>query len=79
MSAAIDYLVLLDAMADDTATAMRAGWRQFLNGAFEAVKSIGFPRHRNIEGFVIFITAQVAACHESSPRLNGPGNQSFGH
>src|SRR2546423_14354983 len=41
---------------------MRTGWRQRMNGAFEAVKRLCLPFYYYLKGFVIFIARNFRTC-----------------
>jgi hypothetical protein len=57
MSAAIDFSALLDAMADDAAVTMSAGWCHRVNSAFEAVETHGAAILSNSESLIVFVAA----------------------
>lgn len=71
MSAAVKGIVLLDTMSDDTAVAMCADGRKFLNGALETIEGIGFALHLHFECLVVVITALNTLSHGLAP-LAGP-------
>src|SRR5688572_21642094 len=54
---------VLAAVADDAAAAVRAGRRQRVDGAFEAVEGVGAIAHHHLEGLVVIVAAGVAAGH----------------
>jgi hypothetical protein len=58
-----DLSALLDAMTDDSATAMRAGRRHRVNSAFEAVESHSPAVLHNPESSIILITAMITFSH----------------
>ena len=61
MHAAENRSIMLDAMPDDTAAAMRAGRRERLDGTFERVEDHGAVGHPNLEAFVVVVVALLAA------------------
>jgi hypothetical protein len=64
MITAEHYAVLLQAVAYDPYTAMRADGRKQLDRAFEAIERIGFRRGDHLKRFVVLIPASVAFWHE---------------
>src|SRR5262245_59746370 len=66
MSAAEHRAVLFDAMTEYLATAMRTRGRQGMDGALERIESMLLAFHRDREGFVIVISANVTS-HRSTP------------
>ena len=69
MSAAVDDVIFLDAMPQDPATAMRTGRRKFLGRALETVERVALSCHRNREGLVVVVPANVASRHDVTFRL----------
>jgi hypothetical protein len=49
-----------DSVADDSATTMFTLGRQCVDGAFETVEIMGDPVDNDLEGFVVFVTANFA-------------------
>ena len=64
MITAEHYAVLLQAVAYDPHTAMRANGREHLDRTFEAIESIGFVRGDYLKRFVVFIPASIAFWHK---------------
>jgi hypothetical protein len=71
MGAAVDNVVLLDAVPDNPASAMRTGRSEFLYSALEAVERVGLPCHRDVEGLVVVVSAKVTSSHGLSFRSPG--------
>jgi hypothetical protein len=44
-------------MADNTNTAMRARWSEFMDCAFEAIKSMRLTLGYDLKGFVVVVSA----------------------
>jgi len=63
MGAAEDVSVVLHAMPDNAASAMRAGGRKSLNRAFKAVERHRTPAHSDFEALVVIIAALLASSH----------------
>jgi hypothetical protein len=61
---------LLEAMPDDADSAMIAGWRERMNGAFEAIKGMRLAVHRVLRGFVVVIAAGFTCSHDVHLRRN---------
>src|SRR5690606_36069576 len=55
--------MLLQAVTDDRAAALRAFWRHDGDGAFEAVEIPGLVPAHDLESFVVFIAAVIAFHH----------------
>jgi hypothetical protein len=55
--------VLFDAVADDAAVAGRADRREHRDCAFEAVEDVSFAIHRNLECFVVIVSADFTFGH----------------
>src|SRR5688572_4647729 len=53
MGAAVELAAALDAMADDLASAVRAGRSQSVDGALKCVERMRSPGHRNLERLVV--------------------------
>ena len=58
-----DLAVGFDAVADDTAIAVRANRRQRVDCALETVESVTFSAHDYLKRFVIIILANFASSH----------------
>lgn len=67
MSAAIDFAGLLDAVADDSATTMSAGWCHRVNSAFEAVKGHCPAILSNSESLIILVATMITSRHFRNP------------
>lgn len=65
MNAAKDLSVLLDAMPDNAALAMRARRGKRMDRAFEAVEDVALPADDYFESFVIFVFANFALSHNN--------------
>ena len=63
MDAAEDGAVVLDPMPDDAAAAMRAGGRERLDRAFEAVEDHGAAAHGDLEALVVVVAALFTSRH----------------
>ncbi len=63
MVTAEHLFALLQAVADDAHTAMRAGGCQHMNRAFKTVEGIGLAPRSYLEGLVVVVTARVAYRH----------------
>jgi hypothetical protein len=63
-----DLSVRLDAVADDTAVAVRANRRQRMDRTFEAVESVTLSAHDDFKRLVIFVLANFACRHTSFVR-----------
>ena len=63
MVAAEHLFALLQAMADDAHTAMRACGRQHIDGAFKTVEGMGLTPRSYLKGLVVVVTARVAYRH----------------
>ncbi|MBA2584884.1 MAG: hypothetical protein H0U99_00160 [Chthoniobacterales bacterium] len=66
MDAAKNLAVSFHAVTDDFATAVRAGRRDHVDGAFEAVEGVSFTPGGDLKRFVVVIAAHVAFSHISS-------------
>ena len=51
---------LVQAVTDEAHAAMRAGGRELMDRAFEAVERIGLALRHNLKGLVVVVTARVA-------------------
>ena len=58
-----DLCVRFDAVADDTAIAMRANRRQRVNCAFEAIKDVALSAYDDFKRLVVFVLANFASRH----------------
>jgi len=63
MDTAEDVSVVLYAMPDDAAVAMRASGCKSLNSTFETVEHHGASAHRDLKALVVVVTALVAPSH----------------
>ena len=68
MYAAEDGVAVLNTVADDAAAAMRAGGRERLDRAFEAVEDHGAAAHGDLEALVVVVAALRASAHSSPPQ-----------
>lgn len=66
MLAAEKGALSLEAVTDNTDAAMRAGRRQRVDRAFEAVVSVSFAAQNNLKSFVIIVAAGLADCHDTT-------------
>jgi hypothetical protein len=66
-----DFAVRFDAVADDTATAVRANWRERVDCALEAVEDVALSAHDYFKGFVILVFANFAFSHTQFVRTRG--------
>lgn len=63
MDAAKDLSIGFHAVADDTAVAVRANWRQCMDCAFEAIKRVMLVANDHLKRFVVVIFANFAFSH----------------
>ena len=63
MDAAINAAVLLHAVSDDFAAAVRADRRQSVDRALKAVERVMLSAHHHLEGLVILVFANFACRH----------------
>jgi len=63
MGAAKDLTLLFNAMPEYPTPAMRAGRRQGVNRALEAVKGMAFSCHGYFKSFVIVVSTRLTFCH----------------
>jgi hypothetical protein len=63
MGAAIDFGALLDAVAHNSAIAMRADRRHSVNGTFEAIEGLRPALLRDLERLVVIVAACVTLRH----------------
>ena len=57
---------LLKAMPDDADSAVIAGWRERMNGAFEAIIGMRLAVHRDLKRLVVVIAAGFTCSHDLS-------------
>ena len=69
MNATEDLSVRLDAVADDTAIAVRANRRQRVNCALEAIEGVALSGHYDFKRLVIFVFANFAYRHTEIFRM----------
>jgi|1185.fasta_scaffold58544_2 hypothetical protein len=60
---------LLQTMSDDADSAMTAGGREHVNGAFETIERMRVAVHRDLKGLVILIAAGFTSRHGLVPLL----------
>jgi hypothetical protein len=65
MGTAEDFAVAFDAVSNDLAIAVGAGWRQHVNGALETVEGMFLTILANRKCFVILVPAHLALGHSS--------------
>ena len=66
-----DLSVRFDAMADDTAIAVRAPRRQGMDCALEAIKDVALSAHDDFKRLVIIVLANFAYRHTRFVRARG--------
>ena len=66
MRAAVEGVVRLDPVANDSTTAVCANRSQLLNGAFKAVEHVPVSRGKDFEREVILVAAHFADRHTTS-------------
>ena len=66
-----DLSVRFDAVADDTAVAMRANRRQRMNRALEAIERVTLSAHDDFKRLVVFVLANFTSRHTQSVRARG--------
>jgi hypothetical protein len=66
-----DFSVGFDAVAHDTATAVRTNRRQRVDRALEAVESVTLSAHDDFKRLVIFVLANFACRHTQFVRARG--------
>lgn len=66
MLAAEEGALLLEAVTDDTDAAMRAGRRQRMDRAFEAVEGVGLAALDHLKRLVVIVPAGFADCHDTT-------------
>ena len=77
MAAAVDLAIRLDAVSDDATIAVIAFGRERVNRALETVERVVFTIGDDLEGFVVIIAANFAACYGSSPHKGVFGNARY--
>jgi hypothetical protein len=55
--AAVKYAIGLHAMTNDTASTMRAGGRQRMDGAFETVENMRDTAHAYLKTLIVYVAA----------------------
>jgi hypothetical protein len=63
MIAAEHCPAFLQAMPDDSNTAVGAGRRKLVDGTFEAVKRVGFIRNDYLKSFIVVVPASITFRH----------------
>jgi hypothetical protein len=63
VDAAEDLSFFFNAVTDDPAIAMRAGWSQGMDRAFETIKDMRLAVHPHLEAFVVVVSAEFAFGH----------------
>ena len=66
-----DLSVRFDAVADDTAIAVRANRRQRVDCALEAIKDVALSAHDHFKRLVIIVLANFAFRHTQFVRARG--------
>ena len=66
-----NFSVRFDAVADDTAIAVRANRRQRVNCALEAIKGVALSAHDDFKRLVIIVLADFACRHTQFVRARG--------
>jgi hypothetical protein len=64
MLATEEGALLLESVADNADAALRAGRRQRMNGAFEAVEGMSDPAHTHLERLVVIVPASFTSRHD---------------
>jgi hypothetical protein len=57
MGAAVEHTVCLHSMTDDPTAAVRAGWRQCLDGTLKAIENMRLATHSHLKTLVIYVAA----------------------
>ena len=65
MLAAKEGALLLEAVTDNPDAAMRAGRRQCMDRAFEAVERVGLATLDHLKRLVVIVPAGFADCHDT--------------
>ena len=63
MCPAEELLVVLDAVTDNAASAVEAGWGKGLNRTFKTIEGIGATGLEDVEGFVVSVVANNTDSH----------------
>jgi hypothetical protein len=63
MDAAKDLSIGFHAVTDDPAVAVRANWRQRVDGAFKAIENVTLAGNDNFKCFVVVVFANFAFGH----------------
>ena len=66
-----DLSVGFDAMADDTAIAVRTNGRQGVDCALETIKDVALSGYDDFKGLVIIVLADFACRHTQFVRVRG--------
>jgi hypothetical protein len=66
-----DFAVRFDAVADDSAIAVRANWRQRVDCALEAVEDVTLSAHEYFKRLVILVFTNFAFRHTQFVRAKG--------
>ena len=66
-----DFFVRFDAMADDTAIAVRTNRRQGVDCALKAIKDVALSGYDDFKGLVIIVLADFAFRHTQFVRARG--------
>ena len=66
-----DFSVRFDAVAHDTAIAMRANRRQRVDCALEAIKDVALSAHDDFKRIVVIVVADFALSHTQFVRVRG--------
>ena len=64
MGTAVDAALPFYAVADDAAVAMAAQGREHLDRTLEGVEGMGFAVHRDVEAFVVGVSAAFTGFHD---------------
>jgi hypothetical protein len=63
VSSAKEFILMLDAVADDAASTMETGRGERLNRAFKRIERVGATSLDNVKGFVVSVLANDAGSH----------------
>lgn len=66
MSTAEKALIMLNAVSNNSTSAMEAGRGKCLNGALKTVEGIGMPLEHDIEGLIVNVMTGDACSHNPS-------------
>lgn len=66
MRAAEKALIVLNAVANNSTSAMQAGRGKCLNGALKTVERIGMPLKNDIKGLIVDVVTDDACAHNPS-------------